>query len=37
MNNRFSVIIQIIKNSRNNAIKAINSELIDLYWKIGEY
>lgn len=37
MDNRFSDIIQIIKNSRNNAIKAVNYELIDLYWKIGEH
>lgn len=37
MDNRFSDIIQIIKTSRNNAIRAVNSELINLYWKIGEY
>lgn len=37
MDNRFSDIIQIIKNSRNNAIRAVNSELINLYWKIGEH
>jgi hypothetical protein len=36
MDNRFLDIIQIIKNSRNNAIRAVNSELINLYWKIGE-
>lgn len=37
MENRFSDIIQLIKNSRTNAIKAVNSELINLYWNIGEY
>ena len=37
MDNRFSDIIQYIKQSRTNAIKAVNSELISLYWKIGEY
>ncbi|WP_286431742.1 DUF1016 N-terminal domain-containing protein [Myroides marinus] len=37
MDNRFSYIIQIIKNSRANAIRAVNSELINLYWNIGEY
>ena len=37
MENKFSDIIQIIKNSRKNAIKAVNSELINLYWNIGEY
>lgn len=37
MDNRFSDIIRIIKNSRSNAIKAVNSELINLYWNIGEH
>ncbi len=37
MNNRFTDIIQLIKQSRTNAIKAVNSELINLYWNIGEY
>ncbi len=37
MENRFIDIIQLIKESRNNAIKAVNSELINLYWNIGEY
>lgn len=37
MDNRFTNIIQLIKQSRTNAIRAVNAELIDLYWKIGEY
>lgn len=37
MDNRFSDIIQIIKNSRDNAIRAVNTEMINLYWKIGEH
>ncbi len=37
MDNRFADIIQLIKHSRTNAIKAVNSELINLYWNIGEY
>ena len=37
MDNRFTDIIQLIKRSRTNAIKAVNSELINLYWNIGEY
>ncbi|KQM37684.1 YhcG family protein [Chryseobacterium sp. Leaf201] len=37
MNDQFSDIIQIIKNARSKAIKAVNSELISLYWNIGEY
>ncbi len=37
MDNKFSDIIQIIKNSRNSAVKAVNAEMINLYWKIGEH
>ncbi len=37
MDNRFTVIIQLIKQSRTNAIRAANAELINLYWNIGEY
>ena len=37
MDNRFTDIIHIIKQSRTNAIKAVNAELINLYWKIGEH
>jgi len=37
MTNRFTDIIQLIKQSRTNAIKAVNAELINLYWNIGEY
>jgi predicted nuclease of restriction endonuclease-like (RecB) superfamily len=37
MNHRFSDIIQLIKQSRSKAIKAVNAELINLYWSIGAY
>ena len=37
MDIRFEEIISLIKRSRENAIKAVNSELIDLYWNIGSY
>lgn len=37
MDNRFAVIIQLIKQSRTNALRAVNAELINLYWNIGEY
>ena len=37
MDKRFADIIQLIKKSRANAIKSVNSELINLYWNIGEY
>lgn len=37
MDNRFADIIHLIKQSRTNAIRAVNAELINLYWNIGEY
>jgi predicted nuclease of restriction endonuclease-like (RecB) superfamily len=37
MNIQFSEVIQIIKDSRNSAIRVVNKELINLYWNIGEY
>lgn len=37
MDNRFTDIIQLIIQSRTNAIRAVNAELINLYWNIGEY
>lgn len=37
MNTRFADIIQLIKQSRSNALRAINTELINLYWNVGAY
>ncbi len=37
MDKGFSEIINLIKQSRSKAIRAINAELIDLYWNIGKY
>jgi hypothetical protein len=37
MDNRFTDIIHLIKQSRTNAIKAVNAELLNLYWNIGEH
>lgn len=37
MNSQFTEIIYLIKQSRSNAIRVINAELINLYWSIGEY
>jgi predicted nuclease of restriction endonuclease-like (RecB) superfamily len=34
---QFSDIIELIKQSRAAAIKAVNTELITLYWNIGEH
>ncbi|WP_276836008.1 PDDEXK nuclease domain-containing protein [Chryseobacterium cucumeris] len=37
MDKRFADIIELITQSRNNAIRKVNEELINLYWNIGEY
>lgn len=31
------VLIEIIKQSRQNAFRKVNEELINMYWKIGQY
>ncbi len=35
--NQFSYISTLIKQSRTKALRAVNTELIDLYWHIGAY
>ena len=35
--NAFDEVIAIIDNARENAFRAVNRELINMYWKIGEY
>ncbi len=37
MDKRFTDIIQLIKQSRTNAIRIVNNELINLYWNIGKH
>ncbi len=37
MHQQFTEIIYLIQQSRNKAIKAVNVELINLYWNIGAY
>jgi len=37
MDKQFTDIIQLIKQSRTNAIRAVNAELINLYWNVGEH
>jgi predicted nuclease of restriction endonuclease-like (RecB) superfamily len=37
MDTRFSDIINLIQQSRNNAIRAVNTELVNLYWNVGAY
>lgn len=35
--NNFGVILSLINQSRLKAYQAVNRELIELYWKLGEY
>ena len=35
--NAFNEVIPIIDNARENAFRAVNRELINMYWAIGEY
>ncbi|PXY40662.1 DUF1016 domain-containing protein [Flavobacterium cheongpyeongense] len=37
MQEQFTDIIQLIKHSRSKAITAVNTEMINLYWNIGQY
>lgn len=37
MQSQFSEIIALIKQARANSFKAVNTELINLYWQVGQY
>lgn len=37
MDSRFTEVVKLIRQSRINALKAVNAELINLYWQVGEY
>ncbi len=37
LSDQFTSIISLIRHSQANAIRAVNSELINLYWQVGEY
>ena len=36
-NNDFGAVISIIENAKSRALKAVNTELIRMYWEVGEY
>lgn len=36
-NNDFGAVISIIENAKGRALKAVNTELIHMYWEVGEY
>ena len=33
----FGAVISIIENAKGRALKAVNAELINMYWEVGEY
>lgn len=33
----FAEVVALIQQARQNAFQAVNTELIDLYWQVGEY
>jgi predicted nuclease of restriction endonuclease-like (RecB) superfamily len=33
----FAEILELIQNSRQRALQAVNTALVDLYWQVGEY
>lgn len=35
--NNFSTVISIIENAKGKALKAVNAELIRMYWDVGKY
>ena len=35
--NDFGAVISIIENAKGRALKAVNAELINMYWEVGEY
>lgn len=35
--NNFNDIINIIEQSKSRALKAVNAEMINMYWQIGKY
>lgn len=35
--NNFDAVVSIIENARSRALKAVNTELIHMYWEVGEY
>lgn len=35
--NDFGAVISIIENAKGRALKAVNAELIQMYWEVGEY
>ena len=37
LNTQFAEVVLLIKKARFNALRSVNRELIELYWKIGNY
>jgi len=37
MDNRFAEIVSLIRSAQTSAYRAVNKELINLYWNVGYY
>ena len=37
LENDFDVVMAIIENAKGRALKAVNGELINMYWEVGKY
>ena len=37
LTNDFGAVISIIENAKGRALKAVNAELINMYWEVGKY
>ena len=37
MQKQFNEVVTLIKNARYNAYRAVNKELITLYWEVGKF
>lgn len=33
--NRFNEVLALIQNARQQAVQAVNTQLIELYWQVG--
>ena len=37
LNDLFTNVVSLIRQAQSNSIRAVNTELINLYWQVGEY
>ena len=37
LNKSFTEVVELIRSARHRAYRAVNTELIELYWQVGDY